>query len=90
MLQMKGRRHQDVVCKAQGLAPSRTALVAAFGGFEALVFTAGIGERVPQIHRRVCGGVAWFGFDIDETAWPRKGMRSTGGFSRVHHAAGGF
>ena len=43
-------------------------LVAALGGFDALVFTAGIGEHAPEIRRRVCEKSAWLGLEIDESA----------------------
>jgi len=43
-------------------------LVAALGGFDALVFTAGIGEHAPEIRRRVCEKSAWLGLDIDDAA----------------------
>ncbi len=37
-------------------------LAAALGGFDALVFTAGIGEHAPAIRRRVCEGRVLAGF----------------------------
>jgi acetate kinase len=40
-------------------------LVAALGGLDALVFTAGIGEHADEIRRRVCESSAWLGLDID-------------------------
>lgn len=40
-------------------------LVAALGGLDALVFTAGIGENSPLIRRRVCEDARWLGIDID-------------------------
>jgi acetate kinase len=43
-------------------------LVAALGGFDALVFTAGIGENAPEIRDRVCQEAAWLGLELDETA----------------------
>ena len=43
-------------------------LVAALGGLDALVFTAGIGEHAPEIRRRVCERSAWLGLDIDNAA----------------------
>jgi acetate kinase len=43
-------------------------LVAALGGFDGLVFTAGIGEHAPEIRRRVCKQSAWLGLDIDDVA----------------------
>lgn len=43
-------------------------LVAALGGLDAIVFTAGIGENSPIIRHRVCGDAAWLGVEIDEAA----------------------
>ncbi|MFC3674586.1 acetate/propionate family kinase [Ferrovibrio xuzhouensis] len=39
-------------------------LVAALGGLDALVFTAGIGEHAAEIRRRVCLGAGWLGLDL--------------------------
>ncbi len=52
-------------------------LVAALGGFDALIFTAGIGEHAPEIRRRVCEQAAWLGLDIDEGANRAGGPRLT-------------
>lgn len=41
-------------------------LVAALGGLDVLVFTAGIGENAPGIRRRICEGAAWLGVALDE------------------------
>ncbi|MCU0574788.1 MAG: acetate/propionate family kinase [Syntrophobacteraceae bacterium] len=43
-------------------------LVAALGGLDAIVFTAGIGENAPAIRSRVCRDAAWLGVEIDEAA----------------------
>ena len=43
-------------------------LVAALGGLDALVFTAGIGEHAPEIRRRVCRDASWLGLELDELA----------------------
>jgi len=43
-------------------------LVAALGGLDALVFTAGIGEHSSEIRRRVCEGANWLGLQIDPGA----------------------
>jgi acetate kinase len=43
-------------------------LMAALGGLDALVFTAGIGERATEIRRRVCCDAAWLGIELDEAA----------------------
>lgn len=52
-------------------------LVAALGGFDALVFTAGIGEHAPEIRRRACVQASWLGLDIDEAANQAGGPRLT-------------
>jgi acetate kinase len=50
------------------------AMAAALGGFDALVFTAGIGENSPEIRRRVCLDAAWLGIELDEES-NRKGRQ---------------
>jgi acetate kinase len=52
-------------------------LVAALGGFDALVFTAGIGEHAPEIRRRVCRDASWLGLALDEAANDVGGPRIT-------------
>lgn len=42
-------------------------LAAALGGLDALVFTAGIGERAPSIRARICKKAAWLGIHLNET-----------------------
>jgi acetate kinase len=44
------------------------ALTAALGGLDALVFTAGIGERSAEIRRRICERLGWLGLTLDEAA----------------------
>jgi acetate kinase len=44
------------------------ALAAAAGGFDALVFTGGIGERAVPVRARVCTALAWLGLDLDPDA----------------------
>jgi len=44
------------------------ALAAVLGGIDALVFTAGIGERSAEIRRRISGASEWLGLALDETA----------------------
>jgi acetate kinase len=43
-------------------------LAATLGGFDALVFTAGIGEHAAEIRRRVCEDAAWLGVEVDRAA----------------------
>ena len=50
-----------IVCEIGSLA-------AAMGGLDALVFTAGIGERSAPIRSRVVQGCAWLGAAIDDAA----------------------
>ena len=42
------------------------ALTAALGGLDALVFTAGIGEKSAPIRQRICAASAWLGIELDE------------------------
>jgi acetate kinase len=54
-------------------------LVAALGGIDALVFTAGIGENDPMTRAEVLRGAAWAGFELDEVANAGGGPRITRG-----------
>lgn len=40
-------------------------LIAALGGLDALVFTAGIGENSATTRERICAGLAWAGVEVD-------------------------
>jgi acetate kinase len=42
-----------------------SSLAGALGGFDALVFTAGIGVNSPPIRARICRGLAWLGIQVD-------------------------
>jgi len=44
------------------------ALAAAMGGFDGLVFTAGIGENAAPIRERVCARLGWLGVTLDVAA----------------------
>jgi acetate kinase len=50
------------------IARALGALAASLGGLDALVFTAGIGERSPEIRRRVCARAGWLGIALDPAA----------------------
>ncbi len=43
-------------------------LMAALGGLDALVFTAGIGENSPEIREQICKAAAWTGLRINSEA----------------------
>ncbi len=59
------------------------ALAAVLSGIDALVFTAGIGERSAEIRARVCLSSAWLGIDLDPDANTRNGPRISGDRSKV-------
>ena len=48
-------------------------LVAALGGLDAIVFTAGIGENSVAIRSHVCRNAAWVGVKLDASANERQG-----------------
>jgi acetate kinase len=43
-------------------------LTAVLGGLDALIFTAGIGENVPEVRRRICEGMQHLRLDLDAAA----------------------
>jgi acetate kinase len=59
------------------------ALAAVLGGVDALVFTAGIGERSAEIRRRICEASAWLGVTLDPAANRTNGTRITTADSSV-------
>jgi acetate kinase len=58
-------------------------LVAALGGLDALVFTAGVGEHAAPLRARVCRDAAWLGLEADEKANANGGPRISTANSRV-------
>ena len=44
------------------------ALAAVLGGLDLLVFTAGVGEHMPEIRKRICDGLSLFGIRLDDAA----------------------
>ena len=52
-------------------------LAAALGGLDALVFTAGIGEKAAPVRERVCADAAWLGVALDPAANASHGPRIT-------------
>ena len=59
------------------------ALAGALQGLDGVVFTAGIGERSPEIRARVCGAAAWLGIELDEAANRAGGPRLSSPRSQV-------
>ncbi|MBI5368066.1 MAG: acetate/propionate family kinase [Planctomycetes bacterium] len=62
------------------------AYLAALGGAEAVVFTAGIGENAAAVRGRVCAGLAWAGLELDEER-NRQGGEGRISTDRSHLAA---
>jgi acetate kinase len=58
-------------------------LAAALGGLDALVFTAGIGERAASIRERICRQAAWLGVELDAPANAKHGPRISSAASAV-------
>ena len=58
-------------------------LVAALGGLDAVIFTAGIGEHAPEIRARVCNDARWLGLMLDDEANAKHGPRISNASSKV-------
>lgn len=58
-------------------------LLAALGGLDALVFTAGIGEHSAEIRHRIAARLGWLGLELDAAANDRHGPLITSSTSRV-------
>lgn len=58
-------------------------LAAALSGLDALVFTAGIGERAAEIRELICHHAAWLGIELDAEANTKHGPRISTVDSRV-------
>jgi acetate kinase len=65
------------------IAKQLGALSAVLGGLDAFVFTAGIGERSPDIRQRVCARAGWLGIAFDEAANRAGGPRISAPGSKV-------
>ena len=58
-------------------------LAAALGGLDAVVFTAGIGERAAAIRERICRQASWLGVELDAAANAKHGPRVSSPSSSV-------
>jgi acetate kinase len=58
-------------------------LVAALGGLDGFVFTAGIGENSASMRTRIMARLAWLGATLDEAANTARGPLISHGASRV-------
>jgi acetate kinase len=57
-----------VDCFINSIVREIGALTASLGGLDALVFTAGIGERSAIIRQRICARLGWLGVALDHAA----------------------
>ncbi|HIP77300.1 MAG TPA: acetate/propionate family kinase [Kiloniellaceae bacterium] len=64
----KAEARESVSLFCDRVAQKIAALVAMLGGLDALVFTAGIGERSPEIRRAIGQRLGWLGIVVDEAA----------------------
>ena len=58
-------------------------LVAVLGGIDGLVFTAGIGEKSPEIRQRICEASSWLGIELDSEANSKNSLHISTARSRV-------
>src|SRR5690606_9780879 len=65
------------------VAQQAAQLAAVLGGLDAIVFTAGIGERSAPIRAAVAKRLAWLGVELDELANAAGGPRISGSGSSV-------
>lgn len=59
------------------------ALTSVLGGLDGIVFTAGIGERAPQVRDMVCAQLGWLGVVIDKDANERSAAKISADGSKV-------
>jgi acetate kinase len=58
-------------------------LMAALGGLDAFVFTAGIGEHSARMRQMICTGLAWAGIDLDAQSNATSQIRISTATSKV-------
>ena len=59
-------------------------MIAPLGGFDALIFTGGIGENAASIRQRVCEALQWLGLSLDRHANASGGPRISARESRIN------
>jgi acetate kinase len=57
--------------------------VAALGGLDTLVFSAGIGENCPPVRARICDGLSFLGIELNETCNAENAAVISAGASRA-------
>jgi acetate kinase len=59
------------------------AMAHSLGGFDAIVFTGGIGENSPAMRKRICDGLGWLGVELDNDANGENRLQIGAAASRV-------
>ncbi len=77
------RAREAVELFAYRAARELGSLVAALGGLDALVFTAGIGEHAVPVRAMICEQASWLGIELDADANARHGPTISTPASRV-------
>jgi acetate kinase len=65
------------------VARETAAIAMTMGGIDGLVFTAGIGQKSPEIRRRVCQRLSWMGLLLSEEANTKNSFEINASSSRV-------
>lgn len=60
------------------------AMTSSLGGLDVLIFSAGIGEHMPNIRAEICAALAWLGIDCDTQANARNDILISTSHSRVY------
>ena len=71
----------ELFCHA--VAKETGSLASSMGGLDAIVFTAGIGERSAPVRARVAEKLAWLGVKLDEAANAANGPKISAADSRI-------
>lgn len=77
------RAHAAIAYFIQRIKMEIAALAAVIGGLDALVFTAGIGERSPRVRAGVVEGLGWLGLALDAPANAGNKLRISAPHSRI-------
>lgn len=77
------RAHAAIAYFIQRIKMEIAALAAVIGGLDALVFTAGIGERSPRVRAGVVEGLGWLGLALDAPANAGNKLRISASHSRI-------
>lgn len=77
----EAREAVEIFCLS--VAREITSQATALGGLDGIVFTAGIGEHMPEIRTRICTHLAWLGVELEPAANAGNAFRISDPASRV-------